>query len=60
MRILLDYFLYIFKIFTLIIIQSCSGESNYFPLKENVQKSYNIFFTDKENKKNTLNNSILV
>lgn len=51
MRILLDYFLYIFKIFTLIIIQSCSVESNYFPLKENVQKSYNIFFTDKENKK---------
>ena len=49
MKILLKYFLYIYKISILIIIQSCSGESNYFPLKENVQKSYNIFFTDKEN-----------
>ena len=37
-----------------IVITSCSGENNYFPLKENGQKSYNIFFTDKENKKKHL------
>ena len=41
-------FLTIFMCFA---VSSCMNEKNYFPMKEGKNISYDIYFTDKENKK---------
>ena len=35
-------------------VSSCMNEKNYFPMKEGKNISYDIYFTDKENKKKIL------
>ena len=48
---LIRLFLTIFISFT---VSSCMNEKNYFPMKQGKNISYDIYFTDKENKKKIL------